>query len=178
MKRLLSFLFALVLLVTTAILLFLYVDIPSWMLYQQELRSYNWVQTTLYSLVGVVLVVAIVMIILGLSPSHKKRNFTSKYADGNMSFNKRAIEKNIQHTVGKYQDVRQPSIAVYLYEKKKAAYIDIVLDVFIAQTNSIQTLVKTMRQDMKDTTEHFSELPVRDVKVNVLDQKLLNKRVI
>lgn len=35
-----------------------------------------------------------------------------------------------------------------------------------------------MRQDVKDTTEHFSELPVRDVKVNVLDQKLLNKRVI
>lgn len=119
MKRLLSFIFALVLLVTTAVLLFLYVDVPSWALYQQELRSYNWFQPTLYSLVAIVLIVAIIMLIFGLSPSHKKRNLTLEYGDGDMSFNKRAIEKNIQHTVEKYQDVRQPSIAVNLYQKKK-----------------------------------------------------------
>lgn len=178
MKRLFSFLFAFVLLVTIAILMFLYVDIPSWALYQQELRSYSWFYPTLYSLVGIVLVIALIMIIFGLLPSHKKRSLTLKYGDGDVSLNKRAIEKNIQHTVEKYPEVRHPSIAVHLYQKQKAAYIDIVLDVFIAQTETIQTLVKTVRQDVKNATEHFSELPVRDVKVNVLDQKLLNKRVI
>ncbi|WP_010285989.1 alkaline shock response membrane anchor protein AmaP [Kurthia massiliensis] len=178
MKRLFSFLYGLVLLVATATLLFLVIDQSSWATYQEQLRAYEWFMPTVYIVVGVLIFIAIIMLIFALSPSHKKRNVALKYGDGDLMLNKKAIEKNVRYTVAKYDDIRQPSVSVQMYDKKKTSYIDIVVDVFIAQTTNVQTLIKTMRDDVKETTEHFSQLPVRDVKINVLDQKLLNKRVI
>lgn len=178
MKRLLSFLYGLVLFIATALLLFLIIDQSSWAMYQEQLRAYDWFMPAVYSVVGVLIVIAIIMVIFALSPSHKKRNVALKYCQGNLMLNKKSIEKNVRYTVAKYEDIREPNVSVQMYDKKKTSYIDIVVDVFIAQTTNVQTLIKTMRGDVKETTEHFSQLPVRDVKINVLDQKLLNKRVI
>jgi uncharacterized alkaline shock family protein YloU len=177
MKRLLSFLYGVLLLVATATLLFLVIDNPSWTTYKEQLRDVNWFMPAVYSVVGLLMFIAIMMLIFALSPSHKKRQLALKYGEGDLLLNKRAIEKNIRYTIAKYEDIRQPSVSVQMYDKKKTSYIDIVIDVFIAQTTNVQTLMKTMRNEVKDTTEHFSQLPVRDVKINVLDQKLLNKRV-
>ncbi|GGG30451.1 hypothetical protein GCM10007425_26360 [Lysinibacillus alkalisoli] len=178
MKRFVSLIFGLLIFVVTATLLFLYAEVPSWEKYQQELTSYSWFDTALYSTAGILLVIALFMIIFAFLPSHRKRGLYLKYNDGEIYLNKRSIEKNIQHTVAKYNDIRQPTINVKLYQKKKASYIDIVVDLFVAQSHNVQTLLETLREDIKESTEDFSELPVREVKLNVLDQKLLNKRVL
>lgn len=178
MKRFISLLFGLLIVVVTGTLIFLVLDQPEIARYQQQLLTFNWFWPTLWTLIGMLLVVALGLIIFALKPSHKKRGLYLRYPDGEIYLNKKSIEKNVQLTLAKYDDIRQPSIDVTLYQTKKASYMDVAVSLLVAQTSNVQTLLETIREDVKASAEHFSELPVREVKLNVLDQKALNKRVI
>lgn len=178
MKRLLSFLFGLLILIVLGILSFLAFE--TFLPWKAELLLYQtpWFLPTLGVLVGILVIIAIGLIIFAFRPSHKKRGLYLEYEDGEIYLNKKSIEKTVQHTVAKYGDIRQPKVDVTLYQTKKASYLDIAVDLLVAQTSNVQTLLTTLREDIKQSAEHFSELPVRDVTINVLDQKDLNKRVI
>lgn len=52
------------------------------------------------------LVVALGLIIFALKPSHKKRGLYLRYPDGEIYLNKKSIEKNVQLTLAKYDDIR------------------------------------------------------------------------
>lgn len=178
MKRFVSFIVSIVLLVTLGTMGFLLLNQPEVASYQETLRNYEWFYPTLLSLYIISVVMAFAILIFSLSPSYKRRGLYLKYDDGEIYMNKKSIEKNIQHTLAKYEDVRQPSIDVKLYQKKHASYIDIHVNMLMARTEQVQTLLETIRNDLKASTEHFSELPVREVSLNVLDQKALNQRVL
>lgn len=178
MKRFVSFIVSVILLVTLGVMGFLLLNQPEVATYQQTLREYEWFHPTLLSLFIVSVVIAFAILIFSLSPSYKKRGLYLKFDDGEIYMNKKSIEKNVQHTLAKYDDVRQPSIDVTLYQKKHASYVDIHVNMLMARTEQVQTLLETIRNDLKESTEHFSELPVREVSLNVLDQKALNQRVL
>lgn len=65
-----------------------------------------------------------------------------------------------------------------LYQKRQSSYMDVFVDVFVTETTNVQSYVESLRQDIKDSAERFAELPVREVKIHVLDQKTMKKRVI
>lgn len=178
MKRFLSFLLGLFLLVLIGTFLFLYVDYASLAPYQEQLRSYNWFEPTFYSMVAAGLLLALILIVYSFTPSHKKRGLYLSYNDGNIYMNKRSIEKVVLHTLNKYDAVRQPIVTIRMYQKKHKSYIDIATEFFVLPTGNIQTLLERIKEDIKIQTEHFSEIPVREVNVKVVDQKALNKRVI
>ncbi|GEK32869.1 alkaline shock response membrane anchor protein AmaP [Kurthia sibirica] len=178
MKRILALSFGLLIVVVVGVLLYFNMEIPRKWNYKNELLQYSWFEPTLYTLSTLLFVIACALIIFACKPSNKKRGLYLKYGDGTIYINKKSIEKNVLHTIAKYDGIRQPSATVILYQKKKASFIDIHVDLFIAEATTIQRLLTTMRTDIKKTTEHFSELPVRKVTINVLDQKILKKRVI
>lgn len=178
LKRFISFLFGLLIIIVVGSLALLTVDVPNWWKYSLLFQQYTWIVPTIWGLTALLLLIALGFIIFAFWPSHKKRGLYLKYDDGEIYMNKKSIEKNVQHTVSKYDAVRQPSIDVTMYQTKKASYLDIAVDLLVAQTDNVQTLLTTMREDIKQNVEHFSELPVRDVSINVLDQKALKKRVI
>ena len=64
------------------------------------------------------------------------------------------------------------------FQKKQSSYIDVKVDLFVTQTSNIQSYLTTIREDIKTNAERFAELPVREVSLNLLDQKMLNKRVL
>lgn len=178
MKRFLSFLLGLFLLVLIGTFLFLYVDYSSFTAYQQQLQSYSWFEPTLYSMVAAGLLLALILIVYSFTPSHKKRGLYLSYNDGEIYMNKRSIEKVVLRTLDKYEAVRQPSVSIKMYQKKQKSYMDIATEFFVGPTGNVQSLLERIKEDIKEQTEHFSEVPVREVKVNVVDQKALNKRVI
>ncbi|MBM7699649.1 alkaline shock response membrane anchor protein AmaP [Kurthia huakuii] len=178
MKRFLSFLLGLFLLVLIGTFLFLYVDYSSFTAYQQQLQSYSWFEPTLYSMAAAGLLLALILIVYAFTPSHKKRGLYLSYNDGNIYMNKRSIEKVVLHTLNKYDAVRQPIVTIRMYQKKHKSYIDIATEFFVLPTGNIQTLLERIKEDIKIQTEHFSEIPVREVNIKVLDQKELKKRVI
>lgn len=168
MKPLLIMRFA-ILLIATATLLFLISNSPSW-----TIDKKGWFKPAIYSVFGLFIAL---MVLVAFTSSRKKRQTSFADHEGELLLNKRAIEKNIRYTIAKYEDVRQPNISVQMYDKQKTSYIDIAIDVFIGQTTNAQMLKKKIRQDVKTSTEHFSQLPVRNVKINMVDQKLMDKRI-
>lgn len=178
MKRFFSFLFGLLILIVVGVLSFLAFE--NFLPYRVELLLLQtpWFLPTIGVLIGLLVIAAIGFIIFALKPSHKKRGLYLEYDDGEIYLNKKSIEKTVQHTVAKYDDIRQPKVDVTLYQTKQASYLDIAVDLLVAQTSNVQTLLTTLREDIKQSAEHFSELPVRDVTINVIDQKALKKRVI
>lgn len=178
MKRFLSFLLGLFLLILIGTFTFLYVDNPRLTEYQEQLVSYSWFELTLYILAAVGLILALAFIIYSFTPSHKKRGLYLSYNDGEIYMNKRSIEKVVLRTLDKYEAVRQPSVSINMYQKKHKSYMDIATEFFVGPTGNVQSLLERIKEDIKEQTEHFSEVPVREVKVNVVDQKALNKRVI
>lgn len=178
MKRILNFILGLWIFVVVGVLLFVFLDIDPITSYQEQLQQYSWFLPALYWTAGLLLAVALVMMLWTFRPSYKSRGLLLSYSDGEVYINKKSIEKTVLHTIRKYEHVRQPSVEVQLFQRKQSSYMDVTVDLFVTQTENIQMYVTTIREDIKANAEHFAELPVREITLNVLDQKSLNKRVL
>lgn len=178
MGRIVSFIFGLWILLVVGVLLFVFLDIDALMPYQEQLQQYTWFLPALYWASGLLLFVALLLMLFAFRPSYKKKGLHFSYRDGELYIDKKSIEKTVLHTIRKYDEVRQPSVDVQLFQKKQSSYIDVKVDLFVTQTSNIQSYLKTIREDIKTNAERFAELPVREVSLNLLDQKTLNKRVL
>ena len=178
MKRLWHFILGLWIIVAVGTLLFLQIDYEQFTEYQEQLLAYNWFLPTLYAVTGALLLIGFIYLFSAFKRSYKSKHLVTSYPDGELFVNKKSIEKTVLHTLQKYNNVRQPSIDVNLYTKKQSSYVDISADVFVTQTESIQSYLQGIREDIKTTVEQFAELPVREINLNVLDQKTLKKRVL
>lgn len=178
MKRILNFILGLWIFVVVGVLLFLFIDSSTIRTYQDDLLQYSWFNPTLYWVAGALLVFSLFIIFWSFRPSYKSRGLLLSYSDGDIFINKKSIEKTVLHTVQKYDGVRQSSVNTQLFQKKKSSYIDITVELFVIQTDNIQSYLQEIREDIKKTTENFAELPVREVTLNIKDQKSLNKRVL
>ncbi|PTH64251.1 alkaline shock response membrane anchor protein AmaP, partial [Staphylococcus agnetis] len=51
-------------------------------------------------------------------------------------------------------------------------YIDIKVDYLVpTSTTNVQTLNEKIRNDIKERVEHFAEIPVRTLEINIRDQR-------
>lgn len=81
--------------------------------------------------------------------------------------------------IQKYDEVRQPNVIAKLYNKKNKSYATIKADFFVvSDTGQIQTLTDRIKSDIKQNVEHFSEIPVKNIEINVRDQKSSDTRVL
>lgn len=177
LKRLISFIVGLLVFVGLGSLLFMAIEHQKLTDYQQTLWQYNWFAPTLYTIAGVVILIALIFLFFSFTTSYKKRGIYEKFEDGDVYINKRTIENNVQHTLAKYDDVRQPKVLVKLHQKKRDAYMDIFVDLLVARQDR-QALLERLHQDIKANVEAFAEMPVKQLKLQVLDQKELKRRVI
>ena len=178
MKRIWHFLLGLLILITVGVLLLLQANVADLQPYQDDLMAYNWFEPALYITAAVLLLIGLIYLLSAFKRSYKSKQLLLSFSDGEIVINKKSIEKNVQHTVGKYSSVRQPSIDVNLYQKKQSSYVDVNVDAFIVQTDNVQTYLTQLKDDIRQSVEHFAELPVREVTINILDQKTLKKRVL
>lgn len=178
MQRILNFILGFWIFVVVGTLLFFFIDNSSLRSYQEDLQQYQWFTPTVYWVAGALMAFALFYMIWSFRPSYRSRGLLLSYSDGDVHINKKSIEKTVLHTVQKYDGVRQPSVDIRLFQKKQTSYIDIGVDLFVVQTDNIQSYLQAIREDVKTSTERFAELPVREVTLHLLDQKSLNKRVL
>lgn len=177
-KRLWSFILGLAVIVIVGVLLLLVIDYEPLQKYEQQLTNYSWFWPALYWSAGILMFIGLLYVLWAFRPSYKSHKLVMEFPDGELQINKKSIEKNVLHTVRQYDAVRQPSIDVKLFQKKQSSYMDVTVDVFVTQVDNAQSYLSSLRDDIKRNAERFAELPVREVKLNVLDQKTLKKRVL
>lgn len=178
-RRLKNFSLGLFIIVVVGTLLFMYLDISQISSYQQELLKYNWFQPTLIACAGVLIFFGLLMFFATFKPTHKKPGLHRDYEDGHIYITRNSIEKCIYRTIQKYDEVRQPNVIAKLYNKKNNSYATIKADFFVvSKTNGIQSLTENMKNDIKQNVEHFSEIPVKNIEINVRDQKTSDTRVL
>ncbi|WP_026023748.1 alkaline shock response membrane anchor protein AmaP [Mammaliicoccus lentus] len=179
MRRLKNFFLGLFIIVVVGTLLFMYLDISQITSYQQELLKYNWFQPTLIVCAGVLIFFGLLMFFAAFKPTHKKPGLHRDYEDGHIYITRNSIEKCVYRTIQKYDEVRQPNVIAKLYNKKNNSYATIKADFFVvSETNGIQSLTENMKNDIKQNVEHFSEIPVKNIEINVRDQKTSDTRVL
>lgn len=178
MKRILNFIFGLWIFLTVGVLFIHFLNLGPTQPYLEQAQEYKWFFPVLYWLAGLLLGIAFLIMIWSFRPSHKSRGLLLSYSDGEIFINKKSIEKTILHTVRKYDGLFQPDIKVNLFQKKKKSFIDVNVDVLASQTDQLPSTLNSLKEEIKSVTENFAELPVREVKINLLDQKSLNKRVL
>lgn len=179
MRRLKNFFLGLFIIVVVGTLLFMYLDISQITSYQQELLKYNWFQPTLIACAGVLIFFGLLMFFAAFKPTHKKPGLHRDYEDGHIYITRNSIEKCVYRTIQKYDEVRQPNVIAKLYNKKNNSYATIKADFFVvSETNGIQSLTENMKNDIKQNVEHFSEIPVKNIEINVRDQKTSDIRVL
>lgn len=178
MIRIWRFLFGLWILITVGVLLFLIIDYKQFSPYKEQLVAYQWFYPALYWTAGLLMFVGLIIFLLAFKRSYKSKLLVTSYPDGELTINKKSIEKNILHTLRTYDNVRQPTVDVKLFQKKQSSFVDVNVDLFVTQTSNVQSYLEQLREDIKANVERFAELPVREVKVSLLDQKTLKKRVL
>lgn len=111
-------------------------------------------------------------------PTYRKPGLYKDYNDGHIYVSRKAVEKSAYDTLVKYDEIRQPNVVTKLYNKKNNSYIDIKADFLVPNDVQVKSLTESIRSDMKHNVEHFTEMPVRKLEINVRDQKSAGQRVL
>ena len=164
--------------VTVGFLLFIQVDYANISTYQDYLLQFEWFLPTLYSLSGLLIIIGIVIFFNTFAPTHKKPGLYKTFEDGQIYISRRSVEKAAFDTLVKYSQIRQPNVVARLINKRKGSYIEIKADFFVPGNVQVQTLTEQIRNDIKESVEHFAEIPVKKLEVNVKDQKTSGPRVL
>ncbi|EHJ07623.1 alkaline shock response membrane anchor protein AmaP [Staphylococcus simiae] len=178
MKRLKNFILGLLIVVIVGFLLFMYIQDSRITEYQDYFLQFNWFQPLLITLAALLILIGLILVFSIFKPTHRKPGLYKEYDDGHIYVSRKAVEKSAYDTITKYDQVRQPNVVAKLYNKKDKSYIDIKADFFVPNDVQVQSLTETIREDVKNNVEHFTELPVRKLEVNVRDQKTSGPRVL
>ena len=172
MKRLKNFILGLLIVVIVGFLLFMYIDHQSIKQYQNYFYQFNWFQPLLIGLAGFLILIGLILFFSAFKPTHRKPGLYKDYSDGHIYVSRKSIENTVYDTLKQYDDIRQPNVISKLYNKKNNSYIDIKADYLVpTSTTNVQTLNEKIRKDIKESVEHFAEIPVRKLEINVRDQR-------
>ena len=172
MKRVKNFILGLMIVVIVGFLLFMYIDHQAIKQYQSYFYQYQWFQPLLIGLAGLLILIGLILFFSAFKPTHRKPGLYKDYSDGHIYISRKSIENTVYDTLKQYDDIRQPNVISKLYHKKNNSYIDIKADYIVpSSATNIQTLNEAIRNDIKQRVEHFAEIPVRKLEMNVRDQR-------
>lgn len=178
MKRLKNFILGLLILVIVGVLLFMYIKDSRITQYQDYLTQFNWFQPTLITLAALLILIGLILVFSLFKPTYRKPGLYKDFNDGHIYVSRKAIEKSAYDTLVQYDQIRQPNVIAKLYNKKKKSHIALKADFFVPGDVQVKSLTEEIRNDIKQNVEHFTELPVSKLEVNVRDQKTSGKRVL
>ncbi|NJI14323.1 alkaline shock response membrane anchor protein AmaP [Staphylococcus agnetis] len=172
MKRLKNFILGLLIVVIVGFLLFMYIDHQSIKQYQNYFYQFIWFQPLLIGLAGLLILIGLILFFSAFKPTYRKPGLYKDYSDGHIYISRKSIENTVYDTLKQYDDIRQPNVISKLYNKKNHSYIDIKVDYLVpTSTTNVQTLNEKIRNDIKERVEHFTEIPVRTLEINIRDQR-------
>ena len=177
-KRLKNFILGLLIVVIVGFLLFMYIKDSRISQYQDYFLQFNWFQPLLIGLAGLLILIGLILVLSIFKPTYRKPGLYKEFDDGHVYVSRKAVEKTVYDTIAKYDQVRQPNVVTKMYNNKKKSFIDIKADYFVPNNVQATSLTESIRADIKQNVEHFTEMPVRKLEVNVKDQKTSGPRVL
>lgn len=177
-KRLKNFILGLLIVVIVGVLLFMFIKDSRISKYQDQLMHFNWFVPTLIGLSALLILIGLIMVFSLFKPTYRKPGLYKDFEDGHIYISRKSVEKSAYDTILKYDEVRQPNVVAKLYNKKKKSHIALKADFFVPGDVQVNSLTEEIRNDIKQNVEHFTELPVSKLEVNVKDQKTAGKRVL
>lgn len=177
-KRLKNFILGLLIVFIVGFLLFMYIKDSRISQYQDYFLQFNWFQPLLIGLAGLLILIGLILVLSIFKPTYRKPGLYKEFDDGHVYVSRKAVEKTVYDTIAKYDQVRQPNVVTKMYNKKKKSFIDIKADYFVPNNVQATSLTESIRADIKQNVEHFTEMPVRKLEVNVKDQKTSGPRVL
>ena len=172
MRRIKNFTIGILIVTVVSSLLFMYIDHQSIKQYQNYFYQFNWFQPLLIGLAGFLILIGLILFFSAFKPTHRKPGLYKDYSDGHIYVSRKSIENTVYDTLKQYDDIRQPNVISKLYNKKNNSYIDIKADYLVpTSTTNVQTLNEKIRNDIKESVEHFAEITVRKLEINVRDQR-------
>ena len=178
MHRFKNFILGLLIVAIVGFLLFMYIDDSRIKHYQDYFLQFNWFQPLLIGLSALLVLIGIILVFSIFKPTYRKPGLYKDYNDGHIYVSRKAVEKSAYDTLVKYDEIRQPNVVTKLYNKKNNSYIDIKADFLVPNDVQVKSLTESIRSDMKHNVEHFTEMPVRKLEINVRDQKSAGQRVL
>ncbi|AMY06560.1 MULTISPECIES: alkaline shock response membrane anchor protein AmaP [Staphylococcus] len=174
MRRLKNFILGLLIVVVVGMLVFMVVkvpQVPQIATYRQQLLTFAWFLPVLFVLSGLLILLGLILVFSLFAPTHRKPGLYKIYKDGHIYISRKSIDKVVYDTLAQYEQLMQPNVVTKCYSKKKKSYIDIKADFFLPDDTHAKTLTESVRKDIKQKVEYFSEVPIRKLEVNVKDQK-------
>ena len=179
MKRLKNFILGLLIVVIVGFLLFMYIKDSRITQYQDYFLQFNWFQPLLIGLAALLILIGLILVFSIFKPTYRKPGLYKDYNDGHIYVSRKAVEKSAYDTLKKYDEIRQPNVVTKLYNKKNNSYIDIKADFLVPSKDvQVKSLTERIRADIKENVEHFTEIPVKKLEINVRDQKSNGPRVL
>ena len=176
-KRLKNFILGLLIVAIVGFLLFMYIDDSRIQSYQDYFLQFNWFQPLLIGLAGLLILIGLILVLSILNLRIANLDFIKTLMMDIFTYHVKLL-KTIYDTIAKYDQVRQPNVVSKLYNKKNKSFIDIKTDFFVPNHVQVKSLTESIRADIKSNVEHFTEIPVRKLEVNVRDQKTSGPRVL
>ena len=173
-----NFILGLLIVAIVGFLLFMYIDDSRIKRYQDYFLQFNWFQPLLIGLSALLVLIGIILVFSIFKPTYRKPGLYKDYNDGHIYVSRKAVEKSAYDTLTKYDEIRQPNVVTKLYNKKNNSYIDIKADFLVPNDVQVKSLTESIRSDIKHNVEHFTEMPVRKLEINVRDQKSAGQRVL
>ena len=167
-----NFILGLLIVAIVGFLLFMYIDDSRIKRYQDYFLQFNWFQPLLIGLSALLVLIGIILVFSIFKPTYRKPGLYKDYNDGHIYVSRKAVEKSAYDTLTKYDEIRQPNVVTKLYNKKNNSYIDIKADFLVPNDVQVKSLTESIRSDIKHNVEHFTEMPVRKLEINVRDQNL------
>ncbi|MGO3048421.1 alkaline shock response membrane anchor protein AmaP [Staphylococcus casei] len=178
MKRLKNFILGLLIVVIVGFLLFMFIKDSRISKYQDYLLQFNWFIPTLIALSALLILIGLILVFSLFKPTYRKPGLYKDFEDGHIYVSRKAVEKSAYDTIVQYDEVRQPNVIAKLYNKKKKSHIVLKADFFVPGDVQVKSLTEEIRNEVKQNVEHFTELPVSKLEINVRDQKSSGKRVL
>ncbi len=173
-----NFILGLLIVAIVGFLLFMYIDDSRIKRYQDYFLQFNWFQPLLIGLSALLVLIGIILVFSIFKPTYRKPGLYKDYNDGHIYVSRKAVEKSAYDTLTKYDEIRQPNVVTKLYNKKNNSYIDIKADFLVPNDVQVKSLTESIRSDIKHNVEHFTEMSVRKLEINVRDQKSAGQRVL
>ncbi|RIM96613.1 alkaline shock response membrane anchor protein AmaP [Staphylococcus shinii] len=178
MKRLKNFILGILIVVIVGFLLFMYIQDSRISQYQDYFNQFNWFEPTLIGLAALLIIIGLILVFSLFKPTYRKPGLYKDFEDGHIYVSRKVVEKSAYDTLTQYDQIRQPNVIAKLYNKKKKSHIALKADFFVPGDVQVNSLTEEIRNDIKQNVEHFTELPVSKLEVNVRDQKTSGKRVL
>lgn len=179
MKRILSFLFGLLLmifLIYYIATLTSYTLIKSWV---DQVQSFNEFTMIHYIVLAVLLIISISFIVWAFRPSYKKNKLSWNTPNGRLIVSRKAIDSYIEKTVNRFDNVRIVSVHTTLKSKNNKRSIEsIVRILWVPSDDSSEYSIENINSSIQKKLEEFTNAHVEKVKLIVTDQQKTKKKVI